>query len=315
MDKAKHAQYRRLMNRDAAFSVELPISKAAPANELLPTRAMPAERNQHLTPENVSSWLLPPRTETLAARAAKAGGLERRVAELEGVLNAAREALVLQKREKSLLQVSLDRVAGDNTTLAGQLAEREASLRETRSQLEQIKAMFEATDTERNRLTIAVKEANERRESDVDRLNARLSTTSARASRADAKLTEEIAARHAAEQKLQRLEDALRAKESQIQDREQVQAELVEWAGALLRTLEARNVALARAEETIKVLTATQAEPATSSPKPPDVTQQPEPKPQRERKEHTGAERVRKKTTTDQPLLKRDLDKDDWLLG
>jgi chromosome segregation ATPase len=247
--------------------------------------------------------------------------LERRVAELESVLTAAREALVLQKRERSALQASLDRVAGDNTSLTGQPAESEALLKETRSQLEQISAMFKATDAERHRLTIAVKEANERRESEVDMLNARLGTTSARASRADAKLSEEIAARHAAEQKLQQLEDALRAKESQVRDREQLQAELVERAGALLRTLEARNVALARAEETIKVLTATQAEAAVSSPKPPsspeppDVIQRPEPRPQRERNERTGAERVRKKTYADQPLLKRDLDKDDWLLG
>jgi chromosome segregation ATPase len=282
---------------------------------------MHAERNQHLTPENVSSWLLPPRTETLAARAAKAGGLERRVAELEAVLSVVREALVLQKREKSILEASLDRVTGDNANLTGRLAEREALLEQTRFQLEQKKTMLADADTERNRLTSAVKEANERRETDVDMLNTRLGTMSARASRADAKLTEEIAARHAAEQKLQQLEDALRAKESQIQDREQVQAELVERAGALLRTLEARNVALARAEETIKVLTATQAEAAVSSPKPPsspeppDVIQRPEPRPQRERNERTGAERVRKKTYADQPLLKRDLDKDDWLLG
>jgi chromosome segregation ATPase len=167
------------------------------------------------------------------------GGLERRVAELEGVLSAVREALVLQKREKSILEASLDRITGDNANLTGRLA---------------------AADTERNRLAIAVKEANERRQADVNMLNARLGTISARAADAEnmlaearqaslahtaeaslavTKLTEETAARHTVERKLEQLENALRAKESQAHDRERVHAELVERAGALVRTLEA----------------------------------------------------------------------------
>jgi chromosome segregation ATPase len=271
MDKAKQAQRRQPMARDLAEGDELLISKAEPANEFQPPRPTLAGREQQ---RNAISWLLPRRRETLAARAASAGGLERRVVELEGVLSAAREVLVFQKSEKSLLAV-------------------------------------------------AVEEANKSRQAEVNTLNGRLDAMSQRAvkaekllaeaqqtllartveaSRAVTKLSEEIEARLVAEKKLEPLQDALKAKESQIRELERAQAELVGRAGTLQRALEARNAALARAE-------------TKSSRKLQKTVQMPISRTQREPRRRTLLEGTRKNASTDQTLLKRDLDRDDWLLG
>jgi chromosome segregation ATPase len=278
MDEDKQARRRRSIAQNVAD--ELFISKAEPANEYLPPRAMLAGRIQQLTLESATSWLLPRRTETLAARAARAGGLEQRVAELEGVLSAAREVLAQQNSEKSSLQASLDGATDDKSRLISRLEA--MSARAVKAE----KLLAEAQQS--------------------------LMARTVEASRAVTTLADETAARCAAEKKLEPLQDALRAKECKVEELEQVRSELVERMSTLRRTLEERKISLANAEARIKSLTGARAEMDANLPNF-QGTAQPVSRTQRERQGR--AESIRKKAYADYPLLKRDLDKDDWLFS
>jgi crescentin len=336
MDEAKQARYRQPAARDPAWADELPISKAEPANEPLTPCPTPAEWEQQLARQNTISWLLPQHRETLAARAVRAGGLERRVAELERVLSAARDALLLLESEKRSRQASLNLLASDHSRLKSRLAESDDALEAARSQLEQFRTILAAVEADRKKLSIAVEALNAKRQTEAHALNVRLEAMSVRAATAETLLAEarqtllaraveanravtelanETAARHAAEKKLEPLREAVRAQERHVHELEQARSKLIEDAGALVRSVEARDAALARADGRAKLSDAAPTEAAASPPKPQKIVQEPMSRTQHERKGRTVQEGIRKKADADQSLLKRDLDRDDWLLG
>ena len=90
----------------------------------------------------------------------------------------------------------------------------------------------------------------------------------AEANRAVAELANETAARHAAEKKLDPVQEAVRAQERRVHELEQARSKLIEDAGALVRSLEARDGAVARADETIRLTDTAQDFEAAASPRP-----------------------------------------------
>ena len=108
---------RRWSSQDAECEPGLETSETDPANELtlLSTKG---DLEQQVVPQSAVAPKLMDRWETLAARAARVSSADKRIAELEGELAAAREALVLREDENHSLQTSLDLIGGDNSRLS-----------------------------------------------------------------------------------------------------------------------------------------------------------------------------------------------------
>ena len=369
---------RRWSSQDAECEPGLETSETDPANELT-LSSTKGDLEPQVVPQSAVVPTLMDRWETLAARAARVSSADKRIAELEGELAAAREALVLRENENHSLQTSLDLIGGDNSRLSNYLTRREAALDEAQSQLKQIKTALTAAEAENGKLAAAVRQANEKRLAEVDPLNTRLAAMTARSvtaekllaeaqqnlqacseekSSAERKLADTNAARHAADKNIELVQNSLRVKEKQAQDLEQALSTLIEGAEPLQKTLKVRDTALVRAEEKIKLLHDAHAEaeaklaklqrvieqlrsqqrcermertePEVASKKSPNVRTAPESfrKAAPEGVRKTAPERTapeggrkkapegwRKKPDTDRTLLRRELDKDAWLLG
>ena len=340
---AEQARRRRAF-RDAECERGLETSKTDHPHELMPPSMKYAELEQQVARESAIARTLNSGRETLAARAARVGAADKRIAELESELGMAREALVLRENENHSLQTSFDLIASDNLSLSSRLTERDAAVDEAHSQLKQIKTTLAAVEVERNKLVAAVAETNEKRQTETNTLNTRLEAMSARAitaekllaearqsllacseekSSAERKLTDATAARHAADKNLELLQNSLRVKERQVKELEQNCSKLIEGADALLKTLKTREAALTRAEERIKLLDDAQLKTKAALAKPQNKINEVDSQSRCERMGRTvlegvrkkAPEVVRKKAHTDYSLLKRELDKDDWLLG
>ena len=217
--------------------------------------------------------MLDDRNEKLADRAATA---DKRIVELEGETALTREKFVLLEIEKQSLNRTLDQTVADNSRLSRRLAESETSLENARSRLEQMNTALTAAETERNKLTTALDEANEQRRTEINTLNMRLEAAHLRATAADKlladlrqskvthneenrvserKAVEANIVRNSTEKKLEQLSGLLEAQESEIRDLEQSRATLVERTNALTKTVNTREMALARAEEKVQALT------------------------------------------------------------
>jgi chromosome segregation ATPase len=96
-------QARRRLSRD--IEADLRLVSDAPSG--VPTSTNLAELQQRLDRVKVAVWVLHGREEKLRAQAKAA---DERIAELEGELGSAREALVVKERENRSLQVSLTRL-------------------------------------------------------------------------------------------------------------------------------------------------------------------------------------------------------------
>ena len=269
---------RRWSSQDA--ECEPGLSETDPANELT-LSSTKGDLEQQVVPQSAVAPTLMDRWETLAARAARVSSADKRIAELEGELAAAREALVLRENENHSLQTSLDLIGGDNSRLSYYITERDAALDEAQSQLKQIKTALTAAEVKTRKLAAAVQQANEKRLAEVDPLNTRLEAMTASTvtaerllaeaqqrlqacseekSSAERKLADTTAARHAADKNIALLQNSLRVKEKQAQDLEQALSTLIEGAEPLQKTLKERDAALARAEKKIKVLQDARAE-------------------------------------------------------
>ena len=99
--------------RRSSQDAECEQGEIDPASELAPPATKYAELEQQVTRESAIAWTLTDRRETLAARAARVSSADKRVAELETELGAAREALALKENENHSLQTSLDLIAGE----------------------------------------------------------------------------------------------------------------------------------------------------------------------------------------------------------
>ncbi len=354
--------------RRSSQDAECEQGEIDPASELAPPATKYAELEQQVTRESAIAWTLTDRRETLAARAARVSSADKRVAELETELGAAREALALKENENHSLQTSLDLIAGDNSRLSSYLTERDVVLDEAQSQLKQIKTTLAAAEAEREKLATAVEEANERRQVEFNTLSSRLGTMSARAvtaeklfvetrqsllacsaekSTVERELADATTARRVADKNLELLQNSLQVKERLIQELEQARSKLIEGADSLLKTLETRETALARAEEKIKLLDDALLEaeanlgklqkkieelnsqprserigrtvPEAAGKKPPEGVRKTASETMRkaasESVRRTAPEIGRKNTHAERSVLRRELDKDDWLLG
>ena len=108
---------RRWSSQDAECNPGLETSETDPANELT-LSSTKRDLEQQVVPQSAVAPTLMDRWETLAARAARVSSADKRIAELESELDAAREALVLRENEHHSLQTSLDLIGGDNSRLS-----------------------------------------------------------------------------------------------------------------------------------------------------------------------------------------------------
>jgi ABC-type transporter Mla subunit MlaD len=105
---------------------------------------------------------------------------ESRITEPEDEFEPARDEPIHCENESHSLQTSLDLVVGENTRLCPRLAERDAAIDNVHSQLEQAKAALAAAEVERNRLSAALDEANEKLEIETNALNTHRDAMSSR---------------------------------------------------------------------------------------------------------------------------------------
>jgi crescentin len=145
----------------------------------------------------------------------------------------------------------------------------------TRARLEQMENGLAAAEAERKKLSAALDEANERRQSECYALNLKLEATRSRAATAEKLLaevrqnlsgrTEEIRASerkvvdatvalNAHEKKIERLSALREAQDRHKQELEQSHATLTERSNSLVETVKAREASLAHAEDKIKLL-------------------------------------------------------------
>ncbi len=183
---------------------------------------------------------------------------DERVAELEAELDLVRSKLVLQTNENRLLQASL------------------AAANKARSQLEQMKTALIAAEAGLSALASAVNEANQKRQAEISTLHSRLEAMSSRAVAAEQmladaqktwllhigensiverKVADATEARKLAEQQLGLLQNSLQVKKREVQELGASRSEVVDTTNKLLKSFKAREIALARSHERVKMLT------------------------------------------------------------
>src|SRR6185312_14740569 len=150
-----------------------------------------------------------------------------------------------------------------------------------RAQLAKLEANYAETFSERGRLAAALDEAKEEYQAERNTLTMRLEGLVSRAATAerllaetrqnliarteevrgfDRKAVEASIARGAAERRLAQIEAAHEARERQIRDLENARNTLAERSSELAKNLKTREMALARAEDSLAALTARNAQ-------------------------------------------------------
>ncbi len=259
---AKQEHHQRA-SRDAEGTRGSETSKSDSTNEPMPPSMKYAELEKQVVRESAIAGNT--RRETLAARAARVGADDKRIAELERELALAQEILFLRENENHSLKASLDLFASDNLNLSSRLRERDAAVDEAHRQLRQIKTTLVAAEADRSELTASIEKAKEKRKTEANTLNSRLAAMAERAvtmekllSEAqqslvvcseekisvERKLADATAVRHAVDRRLELLEDSLQVKESEVRELEQNRSELIEGADTLLQTLKKRDTTL-----------------------------------------------------------------------
>ena len=216
-------------------------------------------------------------SETRRAMQEQLDGAEKHIVALEGELAAARERLVLTENEKASLQTAVNQAHAENARLTRHLTDSDNTLTATRAQLAKLEASYAEAYGERGRLAAALDEAKEQHQAERNTLTMRLDGLQSRAATAerllaetragllsrteevrafDRKAVETTIARGAADRRLAQIEAAHEARERQIRDLESARAVLAERNNEVTKSLKSREMALARAEETVATLTA-----------------------------------------------------------
>ena len=169
----------------------------------------------------------------------------------EQVLEETRQSLVQHAEQNTCL-------VRDNSRLARSLAESNAAIETAHSQLEQMKSLLAAAMVERDKLSVAFADANESRQTEIDTLKTRLEAMSSRTATAETLLAE---VRQSLLEKLELLQGSLQAKIGQVSELRQSHARLIEETRILLRSVDARDRALADANGKIRLLAELVAEP------------------------------------------------------
>jgi chromosome segregation ATPase len=248
-------------------------------------------------------WPSLPR-ETLASRALRVLSAEQRAAELESQLDEAREELSRRENEIVSLQESLELNAGENSRLSSLLDEHSAAAEKEKSRIGRLARALAKQKREHD-------EVNERRQAETSELNSRLEEALARAIVAEKLLAEaqqNLDARNVNNNELERkIADAVIAaeeKEYEIRDLNRSRSKLIDELSRLQAIGKVRDADLARAKENQRLLA--------------DLVVQLEAKVQRSKSDVKIAEStppLQRSGRTNCAVLKRDLDKDTWLLG
>jgi chromosome segregation ATPase len=242
--------------------------------ELKARNAHIAELERQLEQETAQRRSL---SETRRAMQEQLDSAEKHIVALEGELAAARERLVLTENEKASLQIAVDQALSENARLTRRLTDSDNTLTATRAQLAKLEASYAEAYGERGRLAAALDEAKEQHQAERNTLTIRLDGLQSRAATAerllvetragllarteevrafDRKAVEATIARGGAERRLAQIEAAHEARERQIRDLENARAVLAERHNEATKSLKSREMALARAEETVATLTA-----------------------------------------------------------
>jgi chromosome segregation ATPase len=212
-----------------------------------------------------------------------------RLTESDAAGDRARSQLEQVKRPLTSVEAERNRLAAAGHEARSQLEQTTAALvtteaeritlsfavNEARSKLEQMKEALATAKAERITLSFAVDEVNKKRQTETNTLNTRLGAMSERAVTAEKllakaqrrllvrtaencsverKFADATVARDAAHKKLELLQNSLQVKERQVQELERSRSELIEVTTTLLKAFKTRNIALARAEQRIKLL-------------------------------------------------------------
>ncbi len=225
------------------------------------------ELQHQISVKTIAAKMLNERIRKLVAELA---AKDKCLVELEQDLGQIREDLVHRDNESRSLQTSLELVTAENALLTARLNEQIVDNEAQSAQLENSKADLVAAENERDRLAIALREANELHRIESDSLNDRLEAMTSRTAAAECllldvqnslqvctdenvamarKAAEAILARDAANEALGQLQCSLQVKENELRGLEQSRAMLLAGAGILLEAFQARVAALGDAED------------------------------------------------------------------
>jgi chromosome segregation ATPase len=256
--------------------------------------------------ESKDSWTLNGRRDTLTAKALRTVAAEKRVAELEAELSAAREELAHRDNKILSLEKSLDLNADEGSRLAGQLAERSATIENAQQQLEEMRLALNAARAERHK-------ANGKWQQEASVLSTQLEAALARAEKAEKLLADaqnDLLAlsleNSAALRRISDLKSSLRERARQIEAQE----------SKLADEIKTRDGALKRAEERIRLLAELfmqlEAKANHRGARENSEADSPLPYGQMERVARTAAANEQRNSCA---VLERDLDNDAWLFG
>jgi len=259
------------LTRESGRAVESLRSETAA--QLKAREAQAAELERQLEQETTERRSAAEARRTIQEHLDDAG---KRVVDLEGELAAARERLVLIEDEKTSLQTAIEQSLAENSRLTRRLTDGDNAVTAIRAQLAKLEASYAEVFAERGRLSAALDEAKEQHLAERNTLTMRLEGLVSRAATAERLLgetrqsllarTEEVRgfdrksveaniARGAAERRLQQIEGAHEARERQVRELETLRNTLTERNSELTKSLKTREMALARAEETVAALT------------------------------------------------------------
>ncbi len=169
----------------------------------------------------------------------------------EQLLEETRQSLVEHAEQNTSL-------VRDNSRLAHSLAESNAAVETAHSQLEQMKSLLAAAMAERDKVSVEFAGANESCQTEINTLKTRLEVMSSRTVTAETLLAE---VRQSLLGKLELLQNSLQAKIGQVDELRQSHAKLIGETRILLKSVDARDRALADANGKIRLLAELVAEP------------------------------------------------------
>jgi chromosome segregation ATPase len=260
---------------DADLAAVVPFAQPQASSRawvLAPSNEEVAELRKQIAVKVNAAKMLNERVRKLTAEGT---AKDRRLAELEALLLAAREDLTHRETENRSLQTSLDLSVVESARLSGRLWDSGVEADTLRCRLDTLKAALLASEIERDRLKAAAQEADERHRMESDVLSRQieamatqtaaaetmlvdlrnsLAARSQESNEANRKATNAARERDAAAVALVELRDRLKVKDRRIGELDESRAKLMAQTRNLLEAFEARAAGFAEAEAKAKVL-------------------------------------------------------------
>jgi crescentin len=205
----------------------------------------------------------------------RAESTDKRLIDSEAAANLAREKLSLLENERDSLQSALDQTLEQSSRTSRRLSEAENALSEARGRIQQLEINLSSTEGERQKVSAALDEANQHRQSQVYALTLKLDAMKSRAATAEkllaemrqnlvarseevrateAKLGDAAFGRDAAEKKAEQHATAAEVADRRIKKLEQSRLTLMERVKTLSETVNSRDSALAEVQERVRSL-------------------------------------------------------------